>query len=445
MQVTKRPPELVTPYPTSSPTVRVIENPSLATHREIHHHWYPLLDDSRDSSIWLNAVNNQWPTIPTEADDHEYTVHVPMGSVVTYSASSSIKLDKVVVHGTLNIQPDAANVLLTCGTLVIEMMGALNIVTNQDGHKVTIEIDGALDTDTDPEQTMIGLVNLGGITTISGDPKEKMAPLRAAVAAGSTSVILDDPFGTIAGSWMVGDEIVLPDTKEGRNINYWNFALQVPGETETFVITGLTTAGPQLNVTLNSPTQYAHLWGCHAAHISRSITIKTSSTSTDRGHVMHTGMGKFDVSNARFEDLGRTSIIEHDNTVLEDTGLEFAEGIAQLQASHIGTNQIARYALHSHHSMVKVHWSGNAIIDSPRNCMVIHNSFGNITDSVAIGCNGTAIFLESGTESGIVEDNFLVGTGGGTRGHDDDRFASSGAIDMVSFGYCFSIAKTRYE
>ena len=137
MQVAKRPPELVTPYPTSSPTVRVIENPSLATHREIHHHWYPLLDNSRDSSIWLNAVNNQWPTIPTEADDHEYTVHVPMGSVVTYSASSSIKLDKVVVHGTLNIQPDAANVLLTCGTLVIEMMGALNIVTNQDGHKVT--------------------------------------------------------------------------------------------------------------------------------------------------------------------------------------------------------------------------------------------------------------------------------------------------------------------
>ena len=430
--MTKQPPELVTPYPTSAPSIRETENPSLATHREIHHHWYPLLDASRDSSTWLEAIDNQWPSIPSDANDHEYTVCIPMGSVVTYSASSGIKLDKVVVHGTLNIHPDGADVFMSCGTLVVEMMGALNIVTNQDGHSVTIEIDGTLDTATDPEQTMVGLINLGGTTTISGDHKVKMAPIRNTVSAGSTSVILDDPSGTVAGSWMVGDEIVLPDSKKGRNIDHYQFALHAPEETEFLVISGMTTVNSQLHITLQNPTKYEHLFGCHAAHISRSITIKTSSTSSDRGHVMHTGCGKFDISNTRFEGLGRTTISTHDSSVLKGTGLEFAEGLAQLQATHIGTNQIGRYALHSHHSMVKVNWSGNAIIDAPRNCMVVHNSFGDITDSVAIGCDGTGIFLEAGTESGIVEDNYLIGTGGGSRGHDDGRFASSSGSDMVS-------------
>lgn len=440
MQVTKRPPELVTPYPTSSPTVRVTEDPSLATHRMIHHHWYPILGDGRDASTWLEAANDAWPSIPPDAVDHEYTVHVPMGSVVTYSEASDVKLDKVVVHGTLIVKPSDGDVLLTCSTLVVEMMGTLNILTQEDGHTVTIEIDGALDTSVDPEQTMVGLVNLGGTVAIAGDPiAAKMAPLKTDIVAGGASLVVDDPSGTVADSWNVGDELVLPDTKEGQHVDYWNFVqhydFQVPGETEMVVIGALETAGSELRITLQNPTQHRHIVGCHAAHISRSIAIRTSLVSADRGHVMHTGMGQFDISNARFEGLGRTTIEALDNTVLEDTGTELAAGLARLQATHMGTNQIARYALHSHHSMVKVRWSGNAVVDSPRNCMVMHNSFGDITDNVAVGCNGTGIFLESGTESGVVENNFLVGTGGGSRGHDDGRFASGGGLDMAHGGF----------
>ena len=45
VQVSKCPLELVTPFPTASPTVRATEGASLATHRMIHHHWYPVLGD----------------------------------------------------------------------------------------------------------------------------------------------------------------------------------------------------------------------------------------------------------------------------------------------------------------------------------------------------------------------------------------------------------------
>ena len=172
VQVSKCPLELVTPFPTASPTVRATEGASLATHRMIHHHWYPVLGDglNGDTSVWLEAVNDEWPSIPILAKDHEITVHIPMGSVVTYSEASGPKLDKVVVHGTLIIQPAGTDVVLTCGTLVVEMMGTLTVFTQQDGHTVTVKINGALDTSTDPEQTMVGLVNLGGKVTLSGDP-----------------------------------------------------------------------------------------------------------------------------------------------------------------------------------------------------------------------------------------------------------------------------------
>mmetsp|Transcript_37281 Transcript_37281/g.78626 ORF Transcript_37281/g.78626 Transcript_37281/m.78626 type:complete len:1014 (+) Transcript_37281:227-3268(+) len=438
IQVTKRPPELVTPYPTGAPTVRVTEDPSLATHRMIHHHWYPVLGEglNGDTSTWLEAVNNEWPSIPAGAQDHDYTVHIPMGSVITYSGASSLKLDKVVVHGTLIIKPDDADVLLTCHTLCVEMMGMLTVQTEQNGHTVTIEIDGAMDTSADPEQTMLGLVNLGGMVTISGDPVvTKMATVSNNIAAGDTFFVVDDPSGEAANTWSVGDELVLPETKEGLDVDHWSYQHQVPGETETAVIAAIATVGSVLQITPQQPVVHDHTAGCHVAHTSRSITIKTSATSTDRGHVMHTGMGKFDVSNTRFEELGRTTTDAIDLTALEDTGMELAEGLARLNATYIGTNQIARYALHSHHSMIKVNWSGNAIINSPKNCMVMHNSFGDITDNIAVGCNGTAIFLESGTESGLVDNNFLVGTGGGTRGHDDGRFASAGGLDMAHGGF----------
>jgi hypothetical protein len=56
-----------------------------------------------------------------------------------------------------------------------------------------------------------------------------------------------------------------------------------------------------------------------------------------------------------------------------------------------------------------------AIVGSSRNGFVAHNSRVKIYDNVVVDVHGSAIFLESGTETGVVESNFVVGTGGGTR------------------------------
>jgi hypothetical protein len=66
-------------------------------------------------------------------------------------------------------------------------------------------------------------------------------------------------------------------------------------------------------------------------------------------------------------------------------------------------------------SSIRVLQITEAIVGSPRNGFVAHNSRVKIFNNVVVGADGSAIFLESGTETGVVESNFVVGTGGGTR------------------------------
>jgi hypothetical protein len=54
---------------------------------------------------------------------------------------------------------------------------------------------------------------------------------------------------------------------------------------------------------------------------------------------------------------------------------------------------------------------------------------------VIIGASGTGVFLEDGTETGPVLNNYIIGTGGGSRGHDDGRFASRNGTDMAHGGF----------
>ena len=64
-----------------------------------------------------------------------------------------------------------------------------------------------------------------------------------------------------------------------------------------------------------------------------------------------------------------------------------------------------------------------------------HNSRVHILDNVIVGADGTGVFLEDGTETGPVEDNFIIGTGGGSRGGDDGRFSSQLGMDMAHGGF----------
>ena len=95
-----------------------------------------------------------------------------MGQNVIYSGSDITVYDKIVVEGTLTIQPTVGggDVYLSVGTLVVEMMGSLNINNGPTtGSTVTIEIDGEIDLSSDPEQVMVGILALGGNLNITGD------------------------------------------------------------------------------------------------------------------------------------------------------------------------------------------------------------------------------------------------------------------------------------
>ena len=151
---------------------------------------------------------------------------------------------------------------------------------------------------------------------------------------------------------------------------------------------------------------------------------------------MHTGSGSFDFKNARIQDFGRTTTNAIDNTFIEDvSGLNFADDLAQMTVSKQGTNQIGRYALHAHFSLVESVFYGNTVLYSPRNGLVPHNSRVLVEDNIVVGANGSGIFLEGGLETGSVLNNYVIGSGGGTRGGDDGRFGSSKGTDMGHGGF----------
>jgi len=75
------------------------------------------------------------------------------------------------------------------------------------------------------------------------------------------------------------------------------------------------------------------------------------------------------------------------------------------------------------------------VIDSPRDGMVAHNSRVHILDNIIVGADGTGIFLEDSTETGPVTNNYIIGTGGGTRGGDDGRFSTQKGLDMAHGGF----------
>jgi len=335
-----------------------------------------------------------WPDVGL-AEPHTATVHIPQGQSVVYSGSEDVKLDKIIVEGSLVIQPNGADVRLTASTIVVEEGGTLDILTSDtDSFTVTIEIDGTLDHSTDPEEIMVGILALGGSLTIKGnDVSMKMAPLSQTALAGSTTL-------DITGhDFNVGDELVLPDTQEGLDVGHYNFPNNEDYQDQTEHCIIVSVEGSQ--IVCESPLAYDHSAGSNAAYVSRSIVIKTSQSSTDRAHILHTSGGKFEVRNARLEDLGRTTTKLIDSTVFElDETLKFHPNVAKMDVISQGTNQIARYALHAHHSLVEAYFTGNAVISSPRDGMVAHNSRVHMLDNVIFDADGTGIFLEDATETG---------------------------------------------
>eukprot|EP00547_Thalassionema_nitzschioides_P004442 CAMPEP_0194200928 /NCGR_PEP_ID=MMETSP0156-20130528/1349_1 /TAXON_ID=33649 /ORGANISM="Thalassionema nitzschioides, Strain L26-B" /LENGTH=1013 /DNA_ID=CAMNT_0038926003 /DNA_START=80 /DNA_END=3118 /DNA_ORIENTATION=+ len=439
--------DLVSTPPSSAPSAYTTDDPLLATHRIVHpnhHNWWPIFGADREpaGNFWVTAENNAWPSVPATTNPQTATVYIPAGQSVFYSGADTVKYDKIIVEGSLTIQPFNADVSLIVSTIVVEEGGSLDILTEAtSSNTVEIQIEGALDFIVDPEQVLLGIIGLSGNVTIQGNEVQtKMATLYQDANAGT-------PYFVVGGmnlGFAVGGELVLPDTQTDLDVGHYLFGRSsYVDQTETCTIVSIDSHAvgvEETTITCDSPLAFNHSLGSNAAYVSRSIHILTSPASTDRGHILHTGTGKFEVRNARIEGFGRTTTELIDSTVMSPTDLKFGTQdtshlIKQFEVEHIGVNQVARYAVHAHHSRVEAYLTGLAIIQSPRDGMVAHDSRVHILNNVIVGADGAGIFLEDGTETGPVKHNYIIGTGGGTRGGDDGRFSIQKGKDMAHGGF----------
>ena len=150
----------------------------------------------------------------------------------------------------------------------------------------------------------------------------------------------------------------------------------------------------------------------HVANLTRNVIIRSENPSGTRGHTFVTQRSRLDMQYVLLQDLGRTTVNALDNTTFGSSG----------NVTHIGTNQVGRYALHLHHLIgpstnpiggYQYRLVGNVIKGGQKWGLAIHDThYGLIRANIVYNIPGSGLVLEEGTESNnVIEQNFVVRTG----------------------------------
>jgi len=251
--------------------------------------------------------------------------------------------------------------------------------------------------------------------------------LEVNIAAGDQTVTVREvPLG-----WSIGDEIVFPDTRQVSPVDLPGF-YDYQGQYETAYITAIN----DRVITLESPLEYPHVGPSdadgsptigfdgaqvmpHVGNLTRNVTFRSENPDGVRGHTMSFADSVRDIRYAAFEELGRTTPGEIDNTTYDSEG----------KVTKIGTNQIARYADHLHrvrgpeagielepggpsYQWISV---GNSVTGALKWGTTIHASnFGLLSQTVYYDTDGAAIATENGSEyENLIDGNFIVRVNGG--------------------------------
>lgn len=261
---------------------------------------------------------------------------VPAGQTQTLPAN--FDYSAIEVAGVLKLSRDYD----TTGKLtVIQVLpgGSLDFGSASDPvlRKVDLQIkdsplltgtDGALGPD--PEQFGSGILVFGEWKCF-GKQKTAWTTMQP-TTAGATQVIVAD-----ASGWNVGDSLLVPDTRKTAYYNPQEINLpNIPQRRESPVtITAI--SGNVL--TLSKPLDFEHEAQAgllpYVANCTRNITIRSENPLGVRGHAMFMGTAHVNLYYTSFIGLGRTLPITLDSF--------------NSNTQHVGTNQIARYAVHWHH------------------------------------------------------------------------------------------------
>ncbi len=355
-----------------------------------------------------------------------HTIVIKPGGALRFATNANTKL----VVSTLEVMPEATLEIGTEAQRVAEGVRAEVVFAAQ-----------AINTGLGPKQYGTGLIGVGKVT-VHGWPKTAFVRLAQEPKAGSSTLILEE---AVSG-WKPGDILVLPDSRDA-DARYQDES--DPPQWERATITSVSPDGK--TVALAAPLAFSHPGAVkaggepdprfrpHVANLTRNVVFKPQTPGGTRGHIFLTYRAEVDIRYARFENLGRTTTDDIDNTTFDENG----------QPASIGTNQIGRYAgPHMHHLMGPLRSPdfqgyqftlvGNVVdgddVDHNRKwSYVIHHSHhGLVRENVAYNCGGACFVTEDGEEtSNVIEGNLAIRS---AYGNPDDLFTDSG---MGRQGDCY--------
>lgn len=352
--------------------------------------------DWSDPSIWSLA------RVPTSSD----RVVIAPQTVVTYSAFSSDRLDALEISGSL-VFSTTSNTRLTAANLTVMPEGTLQVGTEASpvSPQVRAEIviaDQPLDLALDPRQFSTGLIGLGTVTIHGAVLSQTWSRLAAEPRAGDTSLLVT---GDLSG-WRPGDTLVLPDTRQVRTSDADRFlADELAPEWEEVTIERIETD----RVFLNRALEFDHLGARnasgavellpHVASLNRNVILRSENPAGTRGHTFFTSRAAVDIRYARFQNLGRTDAFRP----LDSTKFDAAGAV-----THLGTNQVGRYAVHLHHLLgpenptntgYQFKFVGNTVERSRKWAVAVHDtSFGLLKSNVVYDAQGAGFVTEDGSE-----------------------------------------------
>jgi hypothetical protein len=309
----------------------VARTPLFAVARPVQHH-------GAHGDVAANRVSvGAYEFVPRFAGSLTKVLVIPPGESVTLPADST--WDAIEVSGTLRVSR-AHDTTVRFTHLLILPGGRLDAGTEDDpvlGRLEFVIRDVPLDVGRDPFQWGNGIVNFGTQTRVGRRVGATFTELVGDAPAAATTITVADAEG-----WSVGDELLLPDMRQ------IGATRGDAGPRREARVTIAAIEGPR--ITLSKPLDFEHtairdpdggvVLRPRVANLTRNIVIRSENPAGTRGHTANIGpQASWDIRYNQFIGVGRTTSNDLDTTTVDAHG----------DITHIGTNQIGKYANHDHH------------------------------------------------------------------------------------------------
>jgi hypothetical protein len=350
---------------------------------------------AKSSGAWSNPATWSNGRVPTAGAK----VFIPEGISVVFDSYMTQAIGTLRIDGTLAFAVDR-NTQLKADTIVVSMMGALNIGTvdrpiqDNVSANVLIADNGPINTVWDPYLLSRGLISLGQVR-MYGKTVTPYANLAVEPKTGDATLYLKE----VPVNWQVGDTLVIAGTDDR--------AMNAGAEERTILaING--------SVVTIEPLQRDHIAPAgigatiQVANLARNVTFNAEDDSViaERPHLMFMHNPDVELHNIGVYGYGRTDKSQSINDP------RVVNGVLQ---PGTGTNVRARYAIHFHHAGVDPMMNpaiveGSVVVGSPGWGYVNHQSNVNFVDNVAYGVYGASFVTEDGNEIGLMQDNLALST-----------------------------------